>query len=514
MLVRAVRFVAVLTLALSGGILGWRALVGPFEWSSLRVISPLNAQCIFGLSATVLLLLNNKSGDPFADRATGRSVLWLLVILLVTGGILWEAVRFPLVFDDYTLARYGQDLRPAMAKDYFMQPGGDGFFRPIGYLSFGLDALWSARDPVRWHLTGLVLHLANTVLAWLLASRIFDDRATASWTAALFALHGTVLLTPTYLAARFDVLSAFFVLAGLVLFLRYLDAGSHFLFAASLVCLLMGLFTKEIAFCFPFLATLVAGKKARSHWRALTAIFVLAAIVFAYRYRLFGGIGGYRDRATGVPTILMTTPLAYLKGFALRIWSAFYFPINWSHEPEPWLVLLLLAYLGVLGWMTMRSYSRRSSLMFGLAFTGIALLPIAHMLLVDASLLSAGRFYLALAGFAMFLGVAVRGTPKPIQALLGAVLLAFQMAALLHNLTVWGETATLADRTCAAAARLVGSGPDELSVSGLPREIDGVPFLANGFAACVAFHQSPGESPTAPHRELQWDPVAREVVAR
>jgi hypothetical protein len=193
---RTIRCVAALTFALSGAGLAWRAAGGPFKLAALAVNSPLNLQCMLGLSATALLLMHSRRGDHRADTATGRSIVWLLAILLVTAGTLWEAVRFPLVFDDYTLARYGQEMSPAMARYYLTQPGGDGFFRPIGYLSFGLDALWSVRDPVRWHLTGLVLHLANTVLVWLLASHLFQDRLTASWTAALFALHGTVLLTP------------------------------------------------------------------------------------------------------------------------------------------------------------------------------------------------------------------------------------------------------------------------------------------------------------------------------
>lgn len=493
---RTVRCIAALTLVLSGVVLGWRAAGGPFKLPAFAVNSPLNLQCLFGLSATALLFMNSQRGDQRVDTATGRSVVWLLAILLVTAATLWRAVHFPLVFDDYTLARYGQEISPAMARYYLTQPGGDGFFRPIGYLSFGLDALWSVRDPVRWHLTGLVLHLANTILVWLLASHLFQDGLTASWTAALFAVHGTVLLTPTYLAARFDVLSVFFVLAGLVLFVHYLDAGSRFFLAASLGCMLMALLTKETAFSFPLLALLVSGSKARPHWRALAATFVLAATVFAYRWSLLGGIGGYRDPATGAPAILGIHLLGYIKGFALRIWSAFYFPINWSHEPETWLVLMLLAYLGALGWMTMRARGTRLSLVLGLAFTGAALLPIGHMLLVDASLLGAGRFYLALAGFAMFLGVVVRGTPKPMQVLVGAVLVAFQIAALRHNLAVWGETAALADRTCAAAAKFAQGHSGASMVSGLPRDIDGVPFLANGLEACIAFHEPPGSAAT------------------
>src|SRR5262249_51896050 len=150
------------------------------------------------------------------------------------------------------------------------------------YFSLHLDALWAARDPVKWHLTGLALHLLSIVLVWILAAHFLADRSAALWAAALFALHGTVLLTPMYLAARFDVLSAFLVLAGLVLFLRYLDMRQPFLLVAAFACTLVALLSKEVAFCFPVLAALLAGRRAWAYRRALAAFFGLAAVVFVY----------------------------------------------------------------------------------------------------------------------------------------------------------------------------------------------------------------------------------------
>jgi hypothetical protein len=54
---------------------------------------------------------------------------------------------------------------------------------------------------------------------------------------------------------------------------------------------------------------------------------------------------------------------------------------------------------------------------------------------------------------------------------------------------------------------------DDLAVSGLLREIDGIPFLASGFEACVAFHKDAlRENPAARHSEFRWDPGIREIV--
>ena len=505
--------VAVVALAVAGTLLAWRGIAGPPEWTWFTMKSPLNAQCIVGLTFTAILLLHVIDAAPVMTR-TKYPLFWLLAILTLTIASLWRAIQFPLVFDDYTLVRYGQGMTPAMMKYYFTQAGGDGFFRPVGYLSFGFDALWAARDPLRWHLTGLILHLANTALVWRLGNRIAADSAAGLWAAAVFALHGSIPFTPTYLAARFDVLSVFFVFSGLLLFLIYLDTDRRVTLAASLVCMVLAFLTKETAYVFPLLILVVAGSKAKANWRAFAAFFTVAATGFACRYKLLGGLGGYRNPVTGMLDVSNTSYINYFKGFGLRIWSAFYFPVNWSHRLEPWLSITLLVCLVALFWLGLNARAPRSQVLRALAFIGVALLPLAHLLLVDARLLGAGRFYLALAGFSVLMGIAIRATPMPMQAVVGTVLVIFQLAALSHNVTIWGETSTLASQTCMQAAKFAGPSTTKPAATGLPRDIDGIPFLANGFESCVDFYRPFDDQSVRPAAEFVWDEKSRRLVSK
>jgi len=482
--------VASAALAVSGVVLAWRVIWGPFRILSVPVNSPLNAQSVFGLSVVTLLALRSILQSATFDRKPQRGTIWLAGILILAAVFLAPALRYPLVFDDYTLARYGQGLNLAMAKYYLTHGGGDGFFRPLGYLSLGLDASWARYAPVGWHLLSFALHLADIGLVWLLAQRLLADRLAALWAAALFGIHGTVLLTATYLAARFDALAAFFVLAGLVLFGRYMDQRSSLALGLSFGCLVAGLLSKEIAYSFPFLAVIVSGREAKLHKRALAGYFAAAAAVFAYRYSLLGSIGGYRDAATGALDVLQPNFVGYLKGFGLRIWSVFYFPVNWSRQPEPWLAVALVACLLALSWIAICGRAPRQKLLLSLAFTLFALLPLSHLLLVDAGLWGAGRFYLPLAGFAMLLAVGIRSVPGRMQVLVGTVLILFQVAALRHNLAIWGSVAALADRTCATVAHSDPLPPS----SSVPVLVDGVPFLRNGLPACVEFHRQAGRA--------------------
>ena len=123
-------------------------------------------------------------------------------------------------------------------------------------------------------------------------------------------------------------------------FIRSYEAASTgYLYAlASLVCMVLAILSKESAYIFPLLLVvfLIAKRDlSRRRLGVLIPFFVTAVALFAYRWWLFGGIGGYRDPHTGQSQVL-TLGFSTLKALALRLWTALYFPINWSKEPGAW----------------------------------------------------------------------------------------------------------------------------------------------------------------------------------
>ena len=69
------------------------------------------------------------------------------------------------------------------------------------------------------------------------------------------------------------------------------------------LCFAVAALSKEAAFIFPLLVAGYALAK-RQPLKSTARYFALAAILFAYRWSLFGGIGGYINPATGRPAAL------------------------------------------------------------------------------------------------------------------------------------------------------------------------------------------------------------------
>ena len=94
-------------------------------------------------------------------------------------------------------------------------------WHPLTWLSYMLDAQLFGLRPSGFHLTNLLLHVANVLLLfWFLASATSAPWRSA-FVAGLFALHPLHVEPVAWIACRKDVLSTFFFLATLLVYMRY-----------------------------------------------------------------------------------------------------------------------------------------------------------------------------------------------------------------------------------------------------------------------------------------------------
>jgi len=514
--------------AVTGIVVTFRTFAGPFTLV-IPVNSPLNAESFFGISVTLLML--TRVGFSRSRGASGAHWPAVAAAVALVGGICVtmlarsESVAF--LSDDFILTQLASQWTTENLRVLFTTGGGDGFYRPVGAVSLLIDARWASFDPVLWHRSALALHTVNAVLVTLLAARLDASLWSAVFAGVLFAIHGTRPEAAVWIAGRFDLLATLFALGAILLFIEGCERGGrsrYFAHGTALILLILAVMSKESAYIAPLLMALYVASRLPKQGcgiRSLIPFFLAAGLVFAYRWSLFSGIGGYVVSETGRPQAFSLGLLTTLKAVALRLWAILYFPINWSVDPTPALGFLCVLYMTLLLWLAVQTRPTRQ-LLLPLSFLLVAIIPALPLLLIGTSLGNSRVLYLPSVGFCIFLALAVDGLTGRARYLIPTVIAAFHAGVLHHNLNVWDYASAKVQSACSAAADAARSSKT-LAVLGLPGEIRGVPAFSNGFRECVELRAGhpvaierigkTGGAPIAKNAvRLEWDKANDRLV--
>jgi protein O-mannosyl-transferase len=324
---------------------------------------------------------------------------------------------------------------------------------------------------------------------FLLARRLFFGWPAALVGSVLFAIHGTTPEAVTWVAGRFDLIATFFILTGILLFIAYCSTRAAAVYFGSLLFMVLGMLSKESAYVFPLLLMAVLAVLPGAPRRDVFHIWpfwLLAIVIFAIRWHTLGGVGGYVDESSGRPQVFSFSILQAAKAAALRIWSALYFPINWSVEPTLFVAIPLMLSVGILVWLVATVSVERGQVLFGAAFLVISSLPALHQLLISSDLQKSRLLYLPSVGFCLMIGAAVHALrPKRVQIPAALILLWFKFSCLRHNLAIWQDVAALADGVCARIVQELPPSTMRIVIRELPGSVNGVYFLRNGLSSCL-----------------------------
>src|ERR1051325_1123001 len=94
-------------------------------------------------------------------------------------------------------------------------------WHPITWVSHMLDGQLFGENPIGPHAINVFLHVANTLLVFLLLKKLTGAMWRSAFVAALFALHPLHVESVAWIAERKDVLSTFFFLLTLGAYVRY-----------------------------------------------------------------------------------------------------------------------------------------------------------------------------------------------------------------------------------------------------------------------------------------------------
>lgn len=130
-------------------------------------------------------------------------------------------------------------------------------WHPLTWMSHMLDVQLFGLSPRGHHLTNLLLHIANSLLLFLVLHRMTQALWQSAFVAALFALHPLHVESVAWVAERKDVLSAFFWMLTMGAYLHYVKRPALQRYLAVLVFFAFGLMAKPMLVTLSFVLLLL-----------------------------------------------------------------------------------------------------------------------------------------------------------------------------------------------------------------------------------------------------------------
>jgi len=130
-------------------------------------------------------------------------------------------------------------------------------WHPLTWLSHMLDFQLYGMNAGGHHLTSLFIHLANTVLLFLVLEKMTGGLWQSALVAALFALHPLHVESVAWISERKDVLSALFWILTLRAYLYYVEHPVILRYLLVLLTFLLGLMAKPMLVTLPFVLLLL-----------------------------------------------------------------------------------------------------------------------------------------------------------------------------------------------------------------------------------------------------------------
>ena len=204
------------------------------------------------------------------------------------------------------------------------------------------------------HLINILLHVLNAALVWKLIGLLIQpgngkqDKLTGQCAAVLFyGLHPLGVGATAWIAARFDVLSLTFGLAGMIFWLK-LDIEGRLRNLLWMVCMLiLSLLSKEQGIVFMGALFIMSAfryndKHHRGMHRAAMLLMANAVIIYIfYRVLVFGGLGGYLSARNGISLL---PPFYYAAAILFPFLNIF---AGWTFH---WTLALGIALVGIAIW--------------------------------------------------------------------------------------------------------------------------------------------------------------------
>jgi tetratricopeptide (TPR) repeat protein len=220
-----------------------------------------------------------------------KQIQILLIVLVLGLAVLityYPAINAGYIWDDDLHVTNNTSLHSWQGlQDIWIKIGATPQYYPMVFSSFWIEYQFWELNPIGFHINNILLHLLNSLLLWRLLS--FLGVRGALLASAIFALHPVHVESVAWISERKNVLSGFFYLSSILIYLRYFifSTSPHtkktwFFYLSSLTLFLFALLSKTVTCSLPATLLLILwwkGVKINKRVLASLVPFFLLAMV-------------------------------------------------------------------------------------------------------------------------------------------------------------------------------------------------------------------------------------------
>ena len=322
-------------------------------------------------------------------------------------------------FDDFDFFVHWEGVRSLQNIPSFFQGNLPTYhqhvYRPVRSVIQSVVYALSGGLPFGFHIFGLVVQIAGTLIAFLI-SRKFLDQTIAFVVAATFAVLPIHTDSITFMTASFDTSVAVLALTSFYLYQIYQETKKHWVYILSVALATVSFFGYEIALVIPILIVLYDALIRKQTYRQLIVQWKLY-LPYVIGFLVYFAIRAQYVGQTFVGTLQDPIPFIYrmftmVKAFILYIYLVIIntpltilYHLDVERSLASPLVIGSLILLTVLVWLTYYLYRKGSRLFtFAILWFFVSLVPVSNIIQL-ATFVSEHYLYIASFGWALMVGL-------------------------------------------------------------------------------------------------------------
>ncbi|UCC23106.1 MAG: tetratricopeptide repeat protein, partial [Planctomycetota bacterium] len=184
-----------------------------------------------------------------------------LALACVTLAVYWQVLSCEFItFDDPHYVTENHYVRTGFTLSnikWAFTPAVFGYWHPLTWLSHMLDCHLFGVSPVMHHLINLLIHVANSLILFLVFKRMTGAVFSSAFVAAVFALHPLNVESVAWVTERKNVLSTLFWLLTMWVYTDYVRRGGLLRYSVALLLFALGLLAKPMLVTLPFVLLLL-----------------------------------------------------------------------------------------------------------------------------------------------------------------------------------------------------------------------------------------------------------------